>query len=216
MHGSFRRLQCHRHRPGSQFSLDQRPESAEGDDEKGLSLCIQGGRSGEALSGQLRTLQRRIFHRGTPEGGFSSRQPPETIGRAATATAATAATADRRHRRRHRHPRHGADAVARRLRHHRAARRPVGSRRSFEAVPPARLLGGASAVLDVEPRRVAGCLRRIREGPTALSCPAPVAIYCAMKPSVSAFSGRLQLIVLDDRARLPWRFLARHMTIDAL
>jgi hypothetical protein len=37
-----------------------------------------------------------------------------------------------------------------------------------------------------------------------------------MEPSVSAFSGRLQLVALDDRARLPWRFLARHMAIDAL
>jgi hypothetical protein len=37
-----------------------------------------------------------------------------------------------------------------------------------------------------------------------------------MKPSVSLFSGRLRLVPLDDRARLPWRFLARHMAIDAL
>jgi hypothetical protein len=37
-----------------------------------------------------------------------------------------------------------------------------------------------------------------------------------MKPSVAAISGTLRLVPLDDRARLPWRFLERHMAIDAL
>jgi hypothetical protein len=37
-----------------------------------------------------------------------------------------------------------------------------------------------------------------------------------MKQGVSEFSGRLRLVALDDRARLPWRFLARHMAIDGL
>ena len=27
---------------------------------------------------------------------------------------------------------------------------------------------------------------------------------------------RVAMVVLDDRARLPWRFLARHITIDGL
>jgi hypothetical protein len=33
---------------------------------------------------------------------------------------------------------------------------------------------------------------------------------------VSTSLGRLRAIALDDRARLPWRFFARHMAIDAL
>jgi len=32
----------------------------------------------------------------------------------------------------------------------------------------------------------------------------------------SALPRRAAMIVLDDRARLPWRFLSRHIAIDGL
>jgi hypothetical protein len=56
-------------------------------------------------------------------------------------------------------------------------------------------------------------VRRLFPGP-------PVAIYLPMKAGFFDPAGtserRGTLVALDDRARLPWRFLARHMAIDGL
>ena len=45
----------------------------------------------------------------------------------------------------------------------------------------------------------------------------PIAIYLLMKsPSFVLEQCRGMAVALDDRARLPWRFLARHMAIAGL